>query len=78
MTFEKGDKVAVLDAAIRGVVISVSKDTVVMEDDLGFELSYPKRELVKIDKDQSELSKFSDINNPLLKAKMQSEKLQNH
>lgn len=78
MTFEKGDKVAVLDAAIRGVVISVSKDTVVMEDDLGFELSYPKRDLVKIDRDQSELSKFSDINNPLLKAKMQSEKMQNH
>ena len=78
MKFSKGDKVAVLDDAIRGVVVSVDKAKVIIEDELGFELTYEERHLVKIAKDQSELSKFSDINNPLLRAKTQPEKKKNY
>ena len=71
MSFKKGDKVAVLDAAIKGVVINASTKQIVIEDEDGFELSFRPDQLVKILRDQNELSKFSDINNPLLKAKIQ-------
>lgn len=78
MKFRKGDKVAVLDDAIRGVVVSIEKNKIIIEDDLGFELTYEERHLVKIAKDQSEMSKFSDINNPLLRAKAVPEKKKNY
>ena len=78
MKFKKGDKVAVLDAAIRGVVVSIDEAKIVIEDEPGFELTYEARHLVKIAKNQSELSKFSDINNPLLQAKIQPEKKKNY
>ena len=74
MKFKKGDKVAVLDAAIRGVVLKVEKETIAIVDQDGFELKYHLKELVKIERDQNELSKFSDINNPLLRAKANPEK----
>lgn len=73
MKFKVGDKVAVLDAVIRGVVIKVEKPNVIIEDDEGFEIKFEPKELVKIEKDQNELSKFSDINNPLLRAKINPE-----
>lgn len=73
MKLIKGDTVAVLDAAIRGIVLAVEKGSVIIKDQDGFELRYDTNELVKIEKDQNELSKFSDINNPLLKAKTNPE-----
>ena len=78
MKFKKGDTVAVLDAAIRGLVIKVEKDGVFIVDEDGFELKYQFKQLVKIEIDQNELSKFSDINNPLLKAKINPEKKRNY
>lgn len=73
MKFKVGDKVAVLDAAIRGVVLKIDKRNLLIEDDEGFEIIFTENQLVKIEKDQNELSKFSDINNPLLQAKINSQ-----
>jgi hypothetical protein len=72
MKFKKGDKVAVLDATLKGIVISVAGDQVTFEEENGFEMSYDKKLLVKIAQDQSELSKYSDINNPLFRDKTRS------
>jgi hypothetical protein len=74
MKFKAGDKIAVLDAVIRGVVIKVEKQYVFIEDEDGFEIKFEPKQLVKIEKDQHELSKFSDINNPLFRAKLVPEK----
>lgn len=68
-TFKKGDVVAVLDAALKGVVVSIKENEVTFEEENGFEITYEATALVKIEKDQSELSKYSDINNPLFRQK---------
>ncbi|WP_208021496.1 DNA mismatch repair protein MutS [Flavicella sediminum] len=70
MKFKAGDKVAVLEATIRGVVVKCKGETVLVEEENGFELWFKAIELVKIEKDQSELSKFSDINNSLFRQKL--------
>ena len=69
MKFKKGDKVAVLDATLKGVVVSVKGSMVHVEEENGFEMTFEENLLVKIAQDQSELSKYSDINNPLFRAK---------
>tara|TARA_B100000809_G_scaffold249300_2_gene280453 strand:+ start:24326 stop:24877 length:552 start_codon:yes stop_codon:yes gene_type:complete len=69
MKFKKGDKVAVLDATLKGIVTAVADDQITFEEDSGFEMSYDKKLLVKITQDQGELSKYSDINNPLFREK---------
>lgn len=46
--FSKGDKVAVLDEAINGVVLSVKANEVTIETDEGFVMSFPINELVKL------------------------------
>ena len=69
MRLEIGNKVAVLDDVLKGVVTDVSDNQVIIETEDGMKFSFLSSELVRIDKDQHELSKFSDINNPLLKEK---------
>lgn len=71
MEFKKGDKVAVLDDVMKGIVISTHGNMVLMEEENGFELSFEANKLVKIHQDQTELSKFSDINNALLRQKIE-------
>ena len=70
MCLEIGNKVAVLDDVISGVVTDISNDLVSVKAD-GMLYSFHKSELVKIGIEQRELSKFSDINNPLFKEKIQ-------
>jgi hypothetical protein len=70
MKFKKGDKVAVLDDVMKGIVISTKGNSVLIEEENGFELSFEANKLVKIYQDQTELSKFSDINNALLRQKI--------
>ncbi|MEN8703931.1 MAG: Smr/MutS family protein [Polaribacter sp.] len=70
MRLEIGNKVAVLDAVLKGVVIAIHGDSITIEAEDGMLFKFSKRELVKIEEDQHELSKFSDINNPLLKEKI--------
>lgn len=74
MSFQIGDKVAVLDDVIKGVVTKVSAQEVVIQDPSGFLFEFLPKELVKIDQNQNELTKFSDINNPLLQSKIQDRK----
>lgn len=70
MGLEIGNKVAVLDDVLKGIVIAIHGDVITIETEDGMPFKFAKGELVKIDKDQHELSKFSDINNPLLKEKI--------
>jgi dsDNA-specific endonuclease/ATPase MutS2 len=46
--FSKGDKVAVLDEAVNGVVQSVQNNEVTIETEDGFVMKYSEKELVKI------------------------------
>ncbi len=69
MKFKKGDKVAVLDDNMRGVVLSIKGTQVNIVEENGFELSFEQGQLVKIREEQSELSKFSDIHNALFQQK---------
>lgn len=59
--FLVGDQVAVLDVALKGVVIKVSENIVIIETEDGFKMDFTPKELVKIVSEQGELSKFSDI-----------------
>jgi len=61
--FNIGDTVAVLDDVIKGKVISVSNSVIVIESTDGFPFEFSPKELVVIKESQSELSKYSDINN---------------
>nr|WP_231374004.1 Smr/MutS family protein [Aureivirga marina] len=65
----KGDIVAVIEDAFRGVVKQVKgeKVTIVTEDD--FEIVYNINDLVKIKEDQKELAKYRDIKNKHLAQK---------
>lgn len=70
MCLEIGNKVAVLDADIRGVITRKEKDMFFVKDQDGMEYSFFAYELVRIYVDQNELSKNIDINSPLLRAKV--------
>lgn len=74
MCLEIGNKVAVIDADIKGFVTKIVNDEVFVKDDNGMEYRFFKNELVHIKADQSELSKFSDINNPMLRSKLYQQK----
>lgn len=60
-TFSIGDQVAVLDADMKGVVLKVSDNQIIIETEDGFQMDFTPKELVKIAREQGELSKFSDI-----------------
>lgn len=70
MSFKVGDNVAVLDDIIKGKVIEVYADKIVIETDDGFHFDFSPKELVIIGESQKELSKFSDISNEDLLEKM--------
>ncbi|KAF9658128.1 Smr/MutS family protein [Tenacibaculum sp. ZH5_bin.1] len=72
MCLEIGNKVAVIDADIKGVVTKIKNEEIFVKDEGGMEYCFLRKELVKVEVDQSELSKYSDINNPMLKAKTQN------
>ncbi|WP_299159527.1 Smr/MutS family protein [uncultured Tenacibaculum sp.] len=70
MCLEIGNKVAVLDADIRGVIIKKEEEQFIIKDIEGMEYAFLASELVKINVEQNELSKYIDINNPLLREKV--------
>ena len=70
MCLEIGNKVAVLDDVLKGMVISINGDEISIETSDGMIFKFSSSELVKVDIEQHELSKFSDINNVLLKEKI--------
>ena len=69
MCLQIGNKVAVLDDVIKGKVISIQGKLVTIETHDGMHFNFDESELVKIEKEQHELSKFLNINNPLLDQK---------
>ena len=66
MRFEIGNKVAVLDDVLKGRVIKINADVISVETNDGMIFNFSESELVKIDIEQHDLTKFSDINNRLL------------
>lgn len=70
MRLEIGNKVAVLDDVLKGRVIKINGDVISIETSDGMVFNFSEFELVKIGKEQHELTKFSDINNALLKEKI--------
>ncbi|WP_297803122.1 DNA mismatch repair protein MutS [uncultured Polaribacter sp.] len=70
MCLEIGNKVAVLDDVLKGMVIAINGDEISIETTDGMIFKFSSSELVKVDIEQHELSKFSDINNVLLKEKI--------
>lgn len=76
MCLQIGNKVAVLDDVLKGKVVTIQGNNVSIQTTDGMIFSFQKSELVKIDVEQHELSKYSDINNPLLKEKISEKKQQ--
>ena len=70
MCLEIGNKVAVLDDVLKGMVIAINGDEISIETSDGMIFKFSSSELVKVDIEQHELSKFSGINNVLLKEKI--------
>ncbi len=70
--FKIGDTVAVLDDVIKGIITSIENHTISVKSNDGMIYRFQKSELVKIEKEQSELSKYIDINNKLLRDKLKS------
>jgi dsDNA-specific endonuclease/ATPase MutS2 len=60
--FAKGDKIAVLDDAVNGVVLKVNNKVVTIETEDGFELNFDEKELILIES-SGELLKNISITN---------------
>jgi len=73
MQFEIGKQVAVLDDTLKGVIVSIENQIIDVQDSDGMIYKYNQNELVIIDEDQYQLSKYSDINNSLLNDKIQDQ-----
>jgi len=73
MKFKIGDFVAVLDDVVKGVVTKIEANYIFIQDNTDMEFKYLPSELVKIDENQQELSKYNDINNHHLKEKQSAE-----
>lgn len=69
MCLEIGNKVAVLDDAIKGVIKEVRGEVFIIEDENGMIYEFPSSDLVKIDVEQRELSKYINIDDSFLKDK---------
>ncbi|MDA8729181.1 DNA mismatch repair protein MutS [Flavicella sp.] len=70
MKFAKGDRVVVVDATTKGVVVRSEGTRVLITEENGFDLYFDEKQLVKVVHDQFEMSKYSDINNALLHQKL--------
>jgi len=71
--FKIGKQVAVLDDVLRGVIIDINNEVINIKDVDGMIYQFNQNELVIIEQDQHQLSKYSDINNPLLKDKLKEQ-----
>lgn len=60
-TFSIGDKVAVLDTTMKGTIVKVLENKIIIATEDGFSMDFTPKELVKIVKEQHDLSKFTDI-----------------
>jgi dsDNA-specific endonuclease/ATPase MutS2 len=69
MRFEIGSLVSLIDDVFQGKVISLKDEMIEIMDEDGMTYTYHQSELVLVNMDQHELTKFTDINHPLLKEK---------
>jgi len=74
MRFEIGSKVVVVDDVLTGEVTAIEGETVFIKDEDGMVYQFLASELILAKNDQYELTKFSDIDHPLLKEKSLFEK----
>jgi hypothetical protein len=72
LKFKIGSSVAVIDEDIRGTISKVENEVYFLLDKTGFEYRYAAEDLVAVKGNQFEMSKYKDINNPLLLEKMRS------
>ena len=70
MRFEIGHRVAVLDDTLKGTIVNIDGELIGVQDDDGMIYDYKADQLVLIEKEQYQLTKYSDIDHPLLKDKM--------
>ncbi|MEO9571192.1 MAG: Smr/MutS family protein [Polaribacter sp.] len=70
MCLEIGSKVAVLDDVLKGKIININNGDISVQTTDGMIFKFNSSELVKIDVEQHDLTKFNDINNSLLKEKI--------
>jgi hypothetical protein len=70
LKFKVGSSVAVIDEDIRGTISKIENGVYFLLDQTGFEYRYAAEDLVAVKGDQFEMSKYKDINNPLLLEKM--------
>lgn len=69
MKLKIGDKVLIKDRVGKGSVVKIVHQKIYVLDEDGFELSYDEKQLILIEVEQSELSRYSDINNKMLRQK---------
>lgn len=74
MHLEIGDTVAVLDDVLKGRVIGISDMEIAVETTDGMIFKFDASELVKIDENQNEISKYSTINDQFLQEKLHEKK----
>ncbi len=74
MCFVIGNKVAVLDDVIAGVVVKIEGDNIFIDANDGMQYVYLPSDLVKIGVDQNELTRKSSISNRFLKDKLTDNK----
>ncbi len=78
MCLEIGNKVAVLDDVIEGIVTKIIKNEILIKTNDGLELWFDRSELVKIGVSQKELSKKVSVDRSMLRQKVKvSEKKKN-
>ena len=70
MIFAIGDLVSVIDDVVKGTITDINDTHIQLKDDTGMIFSYLPSELVKVDENQYELAKYSDINNSYLQDKI--------
>ena len=75
MTFAIGDFVAVLDDVVKGTITDITETHIFIKDETEMVFRYLPSELVKVDANQHELTKYSDINNHYLQDKISEELL---
>lgn len=69
MRFQIGKQVAVVDDVLKGTIIAIHNEMVEVQDDEGMTYEFHEKELILLNDDQYKLTKYSDINHPLLKEK---------
>jgi len=70
MTFAIGDFVAVLDDVVKGTITDIDETYIFIKDETEMVFRYLPSELVKVDTNQYDLTKYSDINNHYLQDKI--------